>query len=346
MRVAFVSFRTTHHEETPGTRRVERVARMLARRGHDVTVFCDQWWGGGEQVQSFEDDGLQYRRVSVGDSLSFRVGLPAALAGYRPDVVHARPSPPQLGAAHWGARLARAPLVTEWFGDEERTGAAFSGRSIRRPDRLLVPSELVWTRACERGADGKRTEVVPESIDFERIRTVDPDPDVDLVYAHPLDEHANLDQFLLALAELRTLGWQATVIGDGPRRGAYEEMAAELRIDDRVSFLGACDRDRCLEVYRGAHAFVQTATRELFATELLWALACGCVGIVEYQADSSAHELIENYPRSFRVTNPQELADAIADAGDLEPLTSEESWQTYDHDILIERYLDTYRELL
>ena len=299
MRVAFVSFRTTHHGDAPGARRLERVARMLAGRGHEVTVFCDQWWGG-EMVQSFVDDPIEYRRVSVGGRWSFRVGLPFALAGYRPDVVHARPSPPQLGAAYWGARLARVPFVVDWFGDEQ-TGDGF---------------------------------------------TVDPDPDVDLVYAHPLDEHANLDQFLLALAELRSRGWHATVVGDGPRREEYEQMARELRIDNRVDFAGACDRNRRLELYRGAHVFIQTATRELFATELLWALACGCVGIVEYQAGSSAHELVESYPRSFRVTSPAELADAIAEAGDLDKMSHEESWQSYDSDAVVEQYLDVYRELL
>ena len=344
MRVAFVSFRTTHHDDAAGARRFERVARLLLERGHDVTLFCDQWWGG-DVVQSFEEDGLEYRRVSVGGRRSFRVGLPLALAGFRPDIVHARPSPPHLGAADWGARLARAPLVTEWYGDDT-TGDAFSGSTTRRPDRLLVPSQVVWTRACERGADSNRTQVVPESIDFDRIETVEPDPDVDLVYAHPLDETANLDQFLLALAELRDRGWHATVLGDGPRRREYEQMADELQIGDRVAFLTSCDREQRIAAYRGAHVFVQTATRELFATELLWALACGCVGIVEYQTDSSATELVENYPRSFRVTSPQEVADAITEAGDLDQMTREPSWQSYDHDAVIEQYLDIYRELL
>jgi len=345
MRVAFVSFRTSHHEATAGVCRFERVARLLAGRGHDVTLFCDQWWGG-DMVQSFEDNGLEYRRVSVGGAPSFRVGLPFALAGYRPDVVHARPSPPRLGATDWGARLARAPLVTEWYGDERHTGGAFSGETTRRADRLVVPSQLVWTRACQRGADGDRTQVVPESIDYNRIETVEPDRDIDLVYAHPLDETANLDQFLLALAELRGRGWHATVIGDGPRRPEYEEMADELQIGDRVTFLGPCDREGRIAAYRGAHVFVQTATRELFARELLWALACGCVGIVEYQTDSSATELVENYPRSFRVTSPQEIADAITEAGDLDQMSRESSWQSYDNDAVIEQYLDIYRELL
>ena len=345
MRVAFVSFRTTHHDETAGARRLERVARLLLGRGHDVTLFCDQWWGG-DLVQSFEDNGLEYRRVSVGGKPSFLMGLPFALAGYRPDVVHARPSPPHLGAADWGARLARAPLVVEWYGDDDDTGEAFSGSTARRPDKLLVPSQLVWTRACERGAASNQTQVVPGSIDFGRIKTVEPDHDTDLVYAHPLDETANLDQFLLALAELRDRGWHATVIGDGPRRQEYEAMADELRISGRVVFRGSCDREQRIAAYRGAHVFVQTATRELFARELLWALACGCVGIAEYQAASSATELVENYPRSFRVTSPQEVADAITEAGNLDQMTREESWQSHDDDAVIEQYLDIYRELL
>ena len=44
MRVAFVAMETSRHEDTPATRRLERVARLLADRGHEVTVFCGQWW--------------------------------------------------------------------------------------------------------------------------------------------------------------------------------------------------------------------------------------------------------------------------------------------------------------
>jgi glycosyltransferase involved in cell wall biosynthesis len=78
---------------------------------------------------------------------------------------------------------------------------------------------------------------------------------------------------LLGLAELRGKDWSATVIGDGPERAAYEEQAADLRIDDRIDFVGACDRNERIAYYRGAHVFVQTAFRAQFATELLWALA-------------------------------------------------------------------------
>lgn len=346
MRVALVARETTLSRDTPGNRRIERIAHTLAANGHDVTVFCEQWWNNYDDVRVI--DGVRYRGVTVGSAItSFHVRLPFLLARHRPDVIHARPVPPQqVRAASLGSTLARAPLIVEWYGDENLPAGERSTRgAARKPHQIITPSELVRTQVRERGANGDHVRVIPESIDYDKIGTVEPAESVDVAYAHPLDGSANIEDFLLGLAELRDRDWSATIIGDGPKRDEYEQEATDLRIDDRISFVGACDREERLSIYRGAHAFVQTAYREYFATELLWALACGCIGIVEYQAESSAHELIENYERSYRVTNPQQLADAIVDAGSYEHRTSEKHWGTYDHDSVIEDYVDVYRRL-
>ena len=346
MRVALVAMETSHLSDTPGNRRLEQVARGLAGRGHEVTVFCTQFWRGTDSERVV--DGVRYRPVTLGRApRSFFASLPAVLARHRPDVVHTRPTPPgQVLAASVGGTLARAPLVIEWYGDEGLdTDRRLTRAAVSRPDLVVSPSELVRTRVREFGVPGERVEVIPESIDFDRVSEVEPAREVDVAYAHPLDGSANVESLLLGLAELRDRDWSARVIGDGPQREAYERQAADLRIDDRVEFVGACDRERRLAIYRGTHAFVQTAYREYFATELLWALACGCIGIVEYQAESSAHELIENYERSFRVTNPQQLADAIVDCGEFERLSVEDSWAGYHHDAVAGRYADAYERL-
>jgi glycosyltransferase involved in cell wall biosynthesis len=311
-----------------------------------VTLFCGQWWD--DYADEFVADGLRYRGVTLGTARSsYLARLPLVLARYRPDIIHVRPSPPeQVLAALSGGALARAPVVVEWFGNEGLTGESrLTELAVSRPSRVITPSELVRTEVRELGAETDQTTVIPESIDFSRIETVEPADGVDIVYAHPLDETANIDDLLLGLAELRERDWQATIIGDGPNREEYVEEAEALRIDDRLTFAGDCDRDQRLALYRGAHAFVQTAFREEFATELLWALACGCVGIVEYQTDSSAHELIESYPRSYRVTSPQQLADAIVDAGSFDHRTREETWTAFDHEAVIDQYIEEYRTL-
>jgi len=346
MRVAFVAMETSRHEDSPGTRRLERVARLLADRGHEVTVFCGQWWDDYDDEMVV--DGVRYRAVTLGTApSSFVARLPFLLARYRPDVVHTRPTPPnQVFASVTGSKVARAPLVVEWYGTEGLDEGERATRwAATKPQRVVTPSEFVRTAVRELGATDDNTAVIPDSIDFPSIEAVDPAEEVDVVYAHPLDESANMDDLLLGLAELRERDWSATVVGDGPLRAEYEAEVSKLRIDDRVRFVGACDRQERIGIYRGAHVFVQTAYREVFATELLWALACGCVGIVEYQAESSAHELIENFERSYRVTDPQGLADAIVDASEFDRLTVDEFWRAYDHDEVVEEYLDTYRAI-
>ncbi|MCU4719362.1 glycosyltransferase family 4 protein [Halapricum hydrolyticum] len=345
MRVAFVSMETTHHDERPGTRRFERLARLLAERGHDVTVFCARTWDGERETAT--DAGVIYRGVTDAPApTSFALRLPWALARFDPDVIHALPTPAsQVVAANVGGTLSRAPLVVEFFGDTDPSESRWAGRALSVPDRIVTPSEMVRTELREHGVADDRLLTLPESIDMELVRSVEPTNDVDVAFAHPLDETANVKSLLLGLAELRDRDWSATIIGDGPAREEYEQEVEDLRIGDRVEFVGECSREERLSIYRGAHAFVQTAYREQFATELLWALAAGCVGIVEYQAESSAHELIENYDRGYRVTTPQQLADAIVDAGEFEHLTVDDSWAEYDHGTVLESYLQLYRDL-
>jgi len=343
MRVAVVVMETSHHRDTEGRRHIERLAESLAEAGHEVSVFCAQWWGGS--ASRFEPDEVTYRGVTVEPTeASFCTRLPALLAKYRPDVVHAYPTPSSvLRAANAGAKLARAPVAVEWFGDHDEP---VSDRAIGAADQFVTPSELVQTRLWEAGAASDLTTVIPESIDMELARGVEPAEEVDVVYAHPLDESANIESLFLGLAELRQKGWSATVVGDGPERGTYERAAADLRIDDRVDFVGSCDRERRLAIYKGAHVFVQTAWRESFATELLWALACGCIAVVEYQAESSAHELVEHRDRDFRVTTPQEIADSIVASADMDHRTVDESVAEYDHAAVLEQYGALYERLV
>ncbi len=100
---------------------------------------------------------------------------------------------------------------------------------------------------------------------MDLVRSADADERADVVYARDLDEHANVESFLLALAELRTR--------TGPRRHRRRARASDgrtdrpdLRIDDRVEFLGELSANEAVPIMKGAHVFAQTATVEPFAT--------------------------------------------------------------------------------
>ncbi len=344
MRVAFVSLETVHHRETETNARLDAIADALVDRGHDVHVLCARWWEG--EHPRFDRDGISYHGVAAnaGARSSFFARLPFAIRTVNPDVVHASATPPfQALPAAWGGTLAGVPTVLEWY--DGVAGGRWAERAATSSELVVTPSRLVSTWAREAGADGSRVDVVPNPIDAELVRRVEPGDPTEVVYARRLDGSANLESPLLALAELRDREWSATVIGDGPERERYERLAGDVRIDDRVRFVGEADRRERLAIYRGAHVFVQTARRCVFPTELLWGLAAGCVGVVEYHADSSAHELVEGFDRGFRTTTERELTDAIVAAGELERRTYDERFERFDERAVYDRYVETYRGL-
>ena len=346
MRIAVVAFETTHRTARAGLKRTEALARALSRRGHDVTVFCTQWWYSPDAGPWRVDDDLRYRRIDIAPDLpSSVVRLPVQLARFRPDVIHAAPAPPELLlSARVGATLSRAPLVCDWYGDEQ-FDSRLLGPARRAPSHTVVPSDYVESGLREDGIAGEHLTVLREFLEFEAIEAVEPAGEEHIVAGRRLDSDANLESLFLGLAELRREDWSATVIGDGPARGEFEQAAADLRIGDRVEFVGDVPREERIAHYRNAHTFVHTARRESFATELMWALACGCTGVVEYQSDSAAHELVERRPRGFRVTTSEEIAGAIQDSRDLDHRTIDDDFREFDRERVLESLLALYRDL-
>ena len=328
MRVAFASLFAPGHGETPARTRTLRTARGLADRGHDVIWLCARWWGGDHDA--FEEDGIEYRAVTAEPA-------PAAFA--------ARPTATGRAATVAGS-LSRVPVVVDWWRDHPADARRWYRPLARRADAVATPSRTTKTRVREHGADGEDVRVLPESIDFDAVESAGVDDRFDAVYARRLDRHANVETFLLGLAELRGRDWTAAVIGDGPERGRIEATARDLRIADRVEFLGDLPIDERLPILKGTHVAVATATWETFATDLLWAVACGCVALVEYQADSSAHELVEGRERGRLVTSPAELADEFVAVSDLERRAVDREFASFDHDAVIDRYVGLYEDLV
>jgi len=112
-----------------------------------------------------------------------------------------------------------------------------------------------------------------------------------------------------------------------------------------VTFVGDLELEERIAAYRGAHVFAQTADHCVFPTEMLWALAAGCVGIVEYHANSSAHELVEGWDRGSGPPAKTNWPKAILAAGDLEHRGYDEAFAEYDRSAVADRYLELYRTL-
>jgi hypothetical protein len=348
MRVAFVSMYTLHTRDTPAIRRRTRLIDLLSQSSHEVTVLCSRWWDGDHP--EFEQEGISYRAVESEFSRGrFAAKLPFALRKESPDIVHIPNTPARIArAAKPTCRLLRIPMVVNWWAKRPDDSTGDTKSVASNADRIIVPSQTVETTVRELGAAESSVTVIPEGLNFSLIESAPVSDDYDLVYSRHLDEYANVETFLLGLAELRDQEWSAAVIGDGPAVDDIKRTASDLRIGDQVAFLGTLTDQKRVSVLKGAHVFAQTAEREPFATNLLWALACGCVGIAEYQVESAAHELVEEKSRlpgtrGHLVSDPQELADDIVAASDDEHRTVDEEYEQYDYSKMLDQYVTAYR---
>lgn len=117
----------------------------------------------------------------------------------------------------------------------------------------------------------------------------------------------NVSLFLHAVAKLSTARqWKALVLGDGPERRRLLVLADELRLSDRVIWLGARSD---VEVWLAAlDVFVHTADFEGMPNAVMEAMAMG-LPVVASDVDG-ARELIRNGTNGYLV--PSGDADAFA----------------------------------
>ena len=65
------------------------------------------------------------------------------------------------------------------------------------------------------------------------------------------------------------------IAGEGPERSALERLAAELKVSERVRFLGSVPHAELHRVYAAADALVLASSREGWPNVLLESMACG-----------------------------------------------------------------------
>jgi GalNAc-alpha-(1->4)-GalNAc-alpha-(1->3)-diNAcBac-PP-undecaprenol alpha-1,4-N-acetyl-D-galactosaminyltransferase len=128
-----------------------------------------------------------------------------------------------------------------------------------------------------------------------------------------LVEQKGIDVLLSAWAKVvETLpDWRLALVGDGPLSTALRELAAKLKIESNVDWLGHVSNP--FPLLRGASFFVMTSRFEGTPNALLEAMACGLPAIV---SDSSPGpcELVGTDENSAGLIVPVEDVSATADA--------------------------------
>jgi glycosyltransferase involved in cell wall biosynthesis len=268
--------------DTGGLERVVYLlSREMVRRGHEVFICCYDQLG----AMQAEAEAAGARVVLVprkpGVHLAYIGILARWLREIRPDVLHAH-NETALFYGTLAGRRARVPtlLYTEHDGAFPRRWIVrfVNRRLVRRLRQAVAVSEAVKALWCRE--DGVRPEdviVIPNGV---------PDPQAEhragrrsrrpgacIGSVGRLSTEKGVDVLIRALPPVLAAVPEAelVIVGDGPERAKLETLASELRVNDRVRFLGR--RSDVWDQLAGFDVFALPSRSEGMPMALLEAMA-------------------------------------------------------------------------
>jgi glycosyltransferase involved in cell wall biosynthesis len=226
---------------------------------------------------------------------------------------------------HWGSHF-----VVSWYeiwgqqwysylGPAGALGLAVERAFCRLPEKLIAVSGITRQDLITSGVHPERVDVIPNGIDYGRIRAVSPAPThYDIGYCGRLKNHKNIDVLLRAVALVKRTKPDVSVviIGDGPERQSLERLASELGLERNVQFTGALDDfDDVAALLKSCSIFIHPSTKEGGGSiTLLEANACGLPVIAVRCKNGIDPSLISQGENGYFVDSlsPELIADQAA----------------------------------
>ena len=286
------------------------LACAQAGQGHEIYMLSS----GGSFDDLLKENGVRPVEFKAGRSplklLSSMRRLHRECKDIQPDVVHSHMMASSVIA--WPVtRLLRIPLVTTVHNAFE-----FSAILMALGDRVIAVSRAVKDSMARRGIPRSRLRVVLNgTIGSARLPYPPPPP---IALAHPaivsvcgLHPRKGIADLIDAFGIVSALQPQARLylVGEGPMRSDYEQLASKLGIESSVEFVGSVGDPRAY--LKAADIFVLASRSDPAPLVLSEAREAGCAivatnvdGIPELLDDGAAGILVE--PRQ-----PQAIANAL-----------------------------------
>jgi phosphatidylinositol alpha-mannosyltransferase len=264
---------------------VRELGARLLDRGHDVEVLTparsqptEPWV---HRIGTPVDIPYNASNAPIDPRPWSRRRVRHALATFGPDVIHAhQPTAPSTGL--WATLEARAPVVGTFHSGAARARLYDVAAPLlrRAADRLAVRIAVSERAAAfERARIGGTFRIVPNGVDVDRFATATPadlGPGRVALFVGRLDERKG---FRVAVEAFELLASarddvRLVVVGDGPERGAVDDLPVALRA--RVTMLGHVPNPELPPISAAADVFIGAATGgESFGIVLVEAMAAG-----------------------------------------------------------------------
>ena len=264
MKILFTSHK--FHPDIGGVESVSSIlANALARSGHSVQLITQSI--GDKELDTKEYSFRIIRKPSWGQLLS----------GYRwADLVFQN----NLEIRQlWPNIFYRRPLIIAlhtWL--RTPNGERNLINHIKRLS-LCLASTIISCSDAIRADSSLRSIVIgnPYRDDLFRINPRVPRKN-SIVFLGRLVSDKGVDLLLRAYASVNRPDWPLTIIGSGPERSSLQKLAAALKIQNCVDFLGALQGEELVAILNEHELMVVPSLWcEPFGLVVLEGMACGCV---------------------------------------------------------------------
>lgn len=254
---------------------IQVLVRALEQAGHRVDLFAPD---AGRPLLGMTASRIWFNLRARRKAMAAGVDV---LVGFDMDGVFVPRNGPYHVAAIKGILAEEAGFERGLVRASMRIQAFFESWHVRRADQVVSTSEYAADRIAEHyHVRAGAVSVVPELIDLPRwqsaLSSAHPEPrttPVVLCVAH-LYPRKSIDTLLRA-TKLFDPSVQVRVVGLGPERARLEGLAAALKIEKQVVFLGHIPFARLVGEYCNATVFCLPSRQEGFGIVFLEAMAAG-----------------------------------------------------------------------
>jgi len=314
MRIAFVYDAVYPWVKGGVERRIYEIGRRISRN-HEVYWLGLKWWSG----KDMELDGIILRGVgekktlyvdgkrSIWEAIYF--GL-KTLFSFKDnfDFIDAQAFPYfSCFSSKINSVAKKSALAITWhelwgdywfkyLGAKGLVGWAVERAVCKLTNRHIAVSGMTQRSLRKIGVDA---EVIPNGIDFERIKMIKKHKEEsDVIFAGRLIREKNVDLLIKAVKLLKDYfpDIKCIVIGDGPEKEALVKLSEDLDLHSNIVFKGFLENhDEVISYMKSSKVFVLPSTREGFGIVALEANACGLpVVTVKHLRNASCDLIAEN----------------------------------------------------
>ncbi|HVG51593.1 MAG TPA: glycosyltransferase family 4 protein [Xanthobacteraceae bacterium] len=279
-------------------RHVADLARAQTVSSHQVGIICDASTGGNYEDAILRDLdkvlAFGVTRIAMPRQMS-PLDLWAGAQVYRrlgaidPEVIHGHGAKggvyARMVGALPGAMRRKARVYTPHGGSLHYDPTSLIGRIYFTAERIMERYTDAIIHVCQFEADTYRrkigpprclVKVIPNGLNEDEFIPVQPHADArDLLFLGAFRDLKGIDVLLNAIAKLQTadgLRVSASLVGQPDGRAAYEMMAQELGIADRLAFH---DPMRARDAFATARAVTVPSRAESMPYVVLEAVAAG-----------------------------------------------------------------------